>query len=68
MIGLRFRDMNINKYRFWAYFLIVLLVFILVKAISFALVIFFWVIKAIFFAAIIAGFVYLIDLIFDKKE
>jgi hypothetical protein len=57
-----------NKYKFLGYFLIALFVLILVKAISFAIIAFFWIVKAMIFAVVIGGLFYLFDLIFDKKE
>jgi hypothetical protein len=56
--------MKIHK--FIGYFLLILLGLFIVKAISFAFVMFFWVLKAMFIAAIIAGVVYLIDNLKNK--
>jgi hypothetical protein len=57
--------MKIHK--FIGYFLVILLALFIVKAISFAFVMFFWVLKAMFIAAIIAGVVYLIDNLKNKN-
>lgn len=53
-------------HRFIGYFLLVFLALFIVKAISFAFVMFFWVLKAMFVAAIIAAVAYLIDILKNK--
>jgi hypothetical protein len=55
-----------NIYKFIGYFLITLLVLFIIKAISFAFIMFFWVLKAIIVAVFIAGVAYFIDILKNK--
>ena len=55
-----------NIYKFIGYFLITLLVLFIIKAISFAFIMFFWVLKAIIVGVFIAGVAYFIDILKNK--